>query len=412
MNRAAPAKRPRIGLSSLGEQIPTDVTFSGDALSTIAFDTQYASLQGVVYSSGVEVQYEWVSLIPRNQGIDCRVFAFISRSTTPASLLLSQLLSVTATEQLQFSLSDGWMIGVQTRAVTVTPGSATDSCIVGDVRWSLVADNVSSGDGTIVKGALKTGVVQDFTNDVSMKVDSTTVLAKNRKHDTCLKRVEFATKNFTRRGTIRCVMLTSMFNGFTALAASGCTVFAANWATQYLRVAVSTGAFDPSPVYFANATVNVPYGVLPFFAIGTDLQVIHLLLRCSTGHPVAPSLVFVSQPLETIDLSPNRPFDGTWIATVVYGGSSLSTGRYASQLNGSFGQVRMFCPRSIPTVVFNGLVGNTIYVVGSAAGQAPAAYPNSETYGFKPTQLETTSSFIDEINEEIDPAGEGLFRLV
>lgn len=369
---------------------PVAEALAGDSASTIGFDFTYESLQSSAPSVPIpnvypiSVMYEFVALIPRTQGVDLKVFAYGGCSSTLSSVLLT----FSVGNNMSLTLAPGWLIGVQTKQAIVSPGSAKDSRLVYDVDLTVNADNVASANSNIIRGSFKTGTVQDFTGNIEAKVDSTTVLAKNRIQEACVKKPRLRMKLLTRLGTVKFNVLSEAFESFT-FTASGSMCFYANWAKTYLTPTAS-GLLSPMTMIPANATFNVPYGVIPTICISPGMQAVVVLLQCTPSG--ALTLVFMAQPMEGFGLSPLTA--GTWVATILFGASSLSTVNVASSLV-SIGQVRMFCPTSIPTVIFAGLDQNFIYANGSAYGLAPSAVSNSETYGFRPPMLDDTCELID-----------------
>lgn len=381
---------------------PLTEAMAGDSLTTIGFDFEYASLQGLPTSTipGIDtVQYEFAAVIPRVQGVPSMgIFAMVQGT------LLSTAVLAFPSATFRLSLASGWSTAVQTKSSTVTPAlAALESRMVFNLQLLLNADNVANADTTIVRGLLRTGVVQDFTDDVLTKLDSTTVLPHNKLQGTCLKQADIRLKLATRSSVIRIQQLADVFEPFTWSAAP--IFFAANW-TKSLLSLDCTGSFNTATIVYAKSQASVPYGVLPFIDAGAGTQIIMVLLRMAPGL-LGASLVYLVQPLESLGCAPSKAYEGTWVGTFVFGQPAFSPVFISPQsaLATPFGQMRMFCPTSIPTVAFLGLSKNMIYMYGTANGLAPPANPIPESYGFRPPELQNETEFLAEIRSSVESEG-------
>lgn len=371
---------------------------SGDSVQTIGFDFSYGSLQGLNNLVNVtSVQYEWVGFLSRTQGLTISVWGMMAGTAITSPVVVWPVAMVVSS--FSFRLENNWSIGVQTKTATITPGpAANESRLVYDLKAVLTADNVSSVDGNIVRGLIRTGVVQDFTNDIIGKLDSTTVLPKNKLQGIATKTAEINAKIMTRENSIKLAFLTDVFETMPPWTPTQTpVVFAANWAKGLLSLATQTGIFAQAPIVYAQTNYSVPYGVIPHIHVGNSTEVYILLLRYNTTQ--GAHLVIAAQPMETFGLAP--AIEGTWVASIIlcsapyYGPTTISP---QSSLAKVPGQIRMFCPTSVTTVVYTGLYQNIIYLYGSALGLAPPANAVPESYGFRPPPLSSSEDLWNDLD--------------
>ncbi len=380
---------------------PVNGAFQGDSVLNVGCDFQYATLQGLAtYPDNVAgVQYEAVAQIPRKQGIDLRVFAMLTGNHEFSSTL------GTGPNQFVVGLKNtGWQTMVQTAKANVTPVVATDqSKLVFDSVIVVAADNVANnGGGTgnqIVKGTMKSGIVQDFTQDLYNKIESSTIITKCKLQTNCLSRAKIARRVVTASSNMRTFSLyDSVFPLLNFSTSNSSWFIAAKWTSSYLDL-LPSGTFGAS-VQQVLMKQDVPYGVLPHFTFGDNtLQIVHVLLRWM-NKTTGVEIVFVPQPFESHGLPPPNYYDGTWLGAILYssaGAVSPALLNLAGLSPQSIGLMRMFCPSSIPTVAFLGLSGNMLFANGNATSTAPAALPIQESYGAHPPAIEGAEAFVNTV---------------
>ena len=380
------------------EMPPVKESFQGDSTLTVGFDiTAYNTLQGrQQYPQNIaNVAYETVSLIAVRQGINCRIHGMFTGGTGSLSATLGS-----GPNFITVSLRPGWTSMVQTAVASVTPGVAFDQTrLVYRAKATIAADNIANGvaggNSQIIKGSMKTGVIQDFTGDLLTKIESTTVLTKYKMQDSCLRRILLKVKLVTADSCIRSYNLSDILS--SQIIWSTTNFICASWATSFVDI-ISGGYFGAFPISTVPLKQDiVPLGVLPYFYFGDcTLQVIHVVLRY-IDFTTGLRIVFVPQPFESLGCMPPSPgYDGTWIGTIVTGyGSSGVPSIVNIQGISSVGLMRMFCPTSIPTIAFTGLSGNALFVNGSAYATAPPANQIPESYGAHPGHIESPENFVD-----------------
>ncbi|NBO39699.1 hypothetical protein EBU99_14075 [bacterium] len=291
--------------------------------------------------------------------------------------------------------SNGWTTMIKTKTATVTPTVCADqSRLVFNSEVTVAADNVASaGNQQIIKGTMKTGIVQDFTGDLNQKIDSTTIVTKCKKQDTCLKKALIKLTTATADSAIRTFSLQDVLQN-QLIFGDGSIFICSTWAAGFTTL-VPYGAF--SPCVSVNLQQDVPYGVLPYFWFGdSSVQVVHVLLKWA-GDVTGVQIQFVPQPFESLGCTPPKSYDGTWMGSIIYGTNNLSPVRLQNM--SGIGLMRMFCPTSVPTISLQGLSSNVIYVNGSASATAPPANSIPESYGGRPFPLIKPEKYVETAQE-------------
>lgn len=374
---------------------PIEPAMQGDSVLNVAMDFTYQTLQGLSsYPAGIGgVQYEVVAQIPRQQGIDVRVFAMFEGSGSIIGTI------GIGNEKIVVTLQGSWQTMVQTSRQNVTPVVALDQCaLVFNAVTTVAADNVSNANQQIVIGAMRSGIVQDFTGDLLSKIESTTVQTKCKLIENCLSRAMIKQQVATRKSVARTFLVGDIVSQQIVWNPGNSIAIVAKWAAGCCQF--ETGA-TWGTVNQVSLKQEIPYGVLPFFWFGdTTLQIIHVVLKWVSSSS-GLSIAYMLQPFESMGCMPPRGTEGTWIASLVVDCRSKSVITMAGLLNTN-GFMRMYCPTSIPTIAFTGLSNNVIYMNGSAFATAPPANPIPESYGGHPSQIENCQAFFDRVQATID----------
>ena len=372
---------------------PTAAALRGDSVLNVGIDLQFATLQGrALYPANVsDVQFEAIAQIPQFLGFNVVLLGMFAGGSAFSNLL------GTTTNGIAVGLNGNrWTTMIKTKTATVSPSVCADqSRLVFNSEVTVAADNVASaGNQQIIKGTIKTGIVQDFTGDLNQKIDSTTIVTKCKKQDSCLKKATIKMVTATADSAVRTFQLQDIMQN-QIIFGDGSIFICSTWAAGFATTVPYGTTF--SPCVQVNMQQEVPYGVLPYFWFGdTSVQVVHVLIRWA-GDVNGVQLQFVPQPFESLGCAPPKMYDGTWMGSIVFGTNSLSPVRL--QNIAGVGLMRMYCPTSIPTISLQGLSSNVIYVNGSASATAPPANSIPESYGGRPFELVNPTKYVEEAQE-------------
>jgi len=368
----------------------------GDSSIAGRLDMSYATLQGLSIPNlppGLSsVLYDLVVIVPRSEGVDVRALAFVEGTDVTTTFTLN------STSLVQVSLAAEWATMVQMAKATYGGGNAQDSRMVYGFWLKVQADSVSSQGSIILKGNLTTGVSQALINDVFAQLPAQTTVNRNFNQTDCFKKAIIELPTLTAPSVCRSFTIRELtVNQITSIVGQP-VFYCANWAYAYVSFPQATGLFQNVYKQPMIKTINVPYGVLPYFCVNDNtVQIMHLVMKFD---PVSGAkLVFTPQAIESGGIIPPADFDGTWVGVLIYTNNPDVCTMNGSLLGGLCGQLRMWEPTSMPCVALNGLVGNNILCIGSFKYIVPPGLANSTGYSTAPPEVMETRDIVEIAND-------------